>query len=508
MVATATARRRPRARSRALQERLGRQAKRRADLAQTKIAPRYAARLAGAFRDFGERLERRLGQRGPIPERKDWDDDVWAEEPFLENAVDDVVASLTEPLSAILRSETILITEEAYRAASETVGAQIRFDLNSRDTKAALADVGWKIKDLTNESRASLRGIIRTGIDDGVHPSVIARRLIDAGMGWGGGPRGDQVAHSRAYVIARTETAMVFNKGAVSAYRTSGLVEKVECLDGATCGWRGHNDPERANGKVVTLDVAQRNLVSHPNCVRAYAPLVSGTDEEPLAEASPWADPKDFGSTTRYGTYGDSEMETWSHGIYTEREALGIQHAQRVALSDYQGTGYHDINARLRGVRGPGDRSAAEARESAEMIRSYIGAARTPDPVVVYRGVGSGRQFTGVDAFDSAGWTREEWASAMEQSVGQTFTEKGFMSTALAEGAQFPGVRLRLTVPKGYPALPINNAATTIGSFAPAAMSEAELLLQAGARYVIDSYELVEFGNGFTATLIGRVLPQ
>jgi hypothetical protein len=104
----------------------------------------------------------------------------------------------------------------------------------------------------------------------------------------------------------------------------------------------------------------------------------------------------------------------------------------------------------------------------------------------------------------------------LNRLIGSTYSEEGFMSTALARKASFGGVKLHLTVPKGYSALPISNESTQyvtsaagiaeaphFGGSGPN-MGEAELLLRPGTRYVIESWAIE---NGSTV-LNGRVLPE
>ncbi len=91
--------------------------------------------------------------------------------------------------------------------------------------------------------------------------------------GWAG-QDGSGVA-ARAEVIARTETGHAYNWAATAAYRDSGIVADVICLDSPDCGWDGHDDPEEADGTVRSFDESEEFPLSHPNCVRAFAPNVA-----------------------------------------------------------------------------------------------------------------------------------------------------------------------------------------------------------------------------------------
>lgn len=94
------------------------------------------------------------------------------------------------------------------------------------------------------------------------------------------GQLSDAVADSAAFsparslMIARTETAIAYNVGALGAYHQAG-VEKVEVSD-------GDEDEEcaDADGQIWTLEEALAEPVAHPNCVRSFAPVVDDEGEQ------------------------------------------------------------------------------------------------------------------------------------------------------------------------------------------------------------------------------------
>jgi hypothetical protein len=138
--------------------------------------------------------------------------------------------------------------------------------------RAILADVGARARMMTEETRNAVRRVVAEGIARGYHPSVIARGAPVDGF------RGlravvAETYRGRAYTIARTETALVWQATAHDRYGRAG-VTRVRILDGAGCGWTSHGDADKANGSVRTLAEAARYPISHPNCVRASAPIV------------------------------------------------------------------------------------------------------------------------------------------------------------------------------------------------------------------------------------------
>ncbi len=80
---------------------------------------------------------------------------------------------------------------------------------------------------------------------------------------------------ARAETIARTETGFAYNRGTISGYRQTGLVQQVEVLDGDY-----DEECQAANGQVWTLEEAEANPLEHPNCVRSFSPIVVEEEEE------------------------------------------------------------------------------------------------------------------------------------------------------------------------------------------------------------------------------------
>lgn len=74
-----------------------------------------------------------------------------------------------------------------------------------------------------------------------------------------------------AEMAIRTSTALALNEGAIQGSVDAGCLYW-EIFDGPTCGWVYHDDPELANGKIVSRDDALAYPISHPNCRRAVGP--------------------------------------------------------------------------------------------------------------------------------------------------------------------------------------------------------------------------------------------
>jgi hypothetical protein len=137
--------------------------------------------------------------------------------------------------------------------------AGIDFDLTNPRVQDKIDDLAKKVRNVPETTRESIRGWVKAGTEDGWSVDKIAKRIREDGQ---------EISKSRSVTIARTESAVAYSGGAILAYREQGI-EKVEVLDGdedAECA--------EANGQVWTLDKAEENPIGHPNCTRAFSPVV------------------------------------------------------------------------------------------------------------------------------------------------------------------------------------------------------------------------------------------
>lgn len=82
----------------------------------------------------------------------------------------------------------------------------------------------------------------------------------------------------RSLNIARTELGYAANAGSAARYKASGLVHAVRVYDGDGCGWRSHDDPDKANGSIRPLHEAEQYTLAHPSCSRAFGPVVDPSE--------------------------------------------------------------------------------------------------------------------------------------------------------------------------------------------------------------------------------------
>lgn len=87
-------------------------------------------------------------------------------------------------------------------------------------------------------------------------------------------------------MLAVTRTAEVYQVGGFEQTAALGI-EWMEIFDGSGCGLRSHEDPEKANGKILTLDEARLYPLAHPRCGRSTSPRPDITSARQAADARP-----------------------------------------------------------------------------------------------------------------------------------------------------------------------------------------------------------------------------
>jgi hypothetical protein len=146
---------------------------------------------------------------------------------------------------------------------------EVAFDVTNPHVKKAIDKLATRIRGVADTTKDDIRGLVSkaldgeydAGADRTVIPSnkEIAQRIRD---------QGDIDSVSRSEMIARTETATGMNLGATYAYEDAGVSE-VDVMD-------GDDDEEcaSADGQTWSLDDARDSPIAHPNCTRAFSPVV------------------------------------------------------------------------------------------------------------------------------------------------------------------------------------------------------------------------------------------
>jgi hypothetical protein len=171
-------------------------------------------------------------------------------------------------LRVVLERWYVVMGDAAYAALGDQLGIELTFDLAAASTRRVRHLIGVNVTSITDTLREELRNRVEAAIADGLS----VEQLV---AGTDAVPGLREMFGNRAQTIALTETATTYNLAAAAGYRESGLIDEVEVFDGAECGWTEHDDPDLADGSTRTLDDADEYPTAHPNCQRAFGPVVT-----------------------------------------------------------------------------------------------------------------------------------------------------------------------------------------------------------------------------------------
>jgi hypothetical protein len=164
-----------------------------------------------------------------------------------------------DAVEAILREFYPELLGIAYDEAGAQLPVDIEFDVTNERVVEVIDELASRIRGVAETTRDDVRRWVETGTKEGLSIQQIAEQIRSQASG---------ISKSRSVTIARTETGTALNLGATLAYEEAG-VEEVEVLDG--------DDDEpcaSVNGTTQTLKWARENPLGHPNCQRAFAPVV------------------------------------------------------------------------------------------------------------------------------------------------------------------------------------------------------------------------------------------
>ena len=164
-------------------------------------------------------------------------------------------------IAKLMRPYHIQLLTLAAADADSTLGIEGSFDLESTEVQDVLDLLATKVRSVAETTKEQIRSITGEAARDGHGPDWI-REQIQALK--------EIASKSRAELIGRTEAANAYNLGTITRYGQSGQVSGVEVLDGT-------NDEicAAANGQTWTLEEAADNPIGHPNCQRAFVPVLS-----------------------------------------------------------------------------------------------------------------------------------------------------------------------------------------------------------------------------------------
>lgn len=170
-------------------------------------------------------------------------------------------------LAKILRPRVLEAAEAAWEASAAEFGIDAAFDVSNPQVRSLLAEASsTRVVNITDATRDVLKRLLAEGAELGLSPFQLAN-----GAGDFAGVRSavEETYKNRAQAIARTEMGWGSNRGATALYAEEGI-DKVEVFDG------DEDIPcEEANGSEWTLRRADAEPLEHPNCQRAFAPVIT-----------------------------------------------------------------------------------------------------------------------------------------------------------------------------------------------------------------------------------------
>ncbi|KKN42550.1 hypothetical protein LCGC14_0712000, partial [marine sediment metagenome] len=279
----------------------------------TKIAREWARELDGAFIDLAASIEievfpggKALGQGDNGNGHKQGIGPPHIESVTLEGGElvevtipDGIEKDLFKGMYEAFYS-LILTTTDATIAT--TLGIEIGVNLEDLVARGFIAEGGQKITQIKEQTRTAVTKALAEGRAAGDGAQALGRRIrgmvegrgmypgvykrgFDAAKarGWGdvaAEQAGDRAARQyRAETIARTETKTAQNQSTVLSYQANPVVIGITVFDGAECGWDGHDDELKANGRQISFAEASETPLSHPRCVRSFGPTIRSEAE-------------------------------------------------------------------------------------------------------------------------------------------------------------------------------------------------------------------------------------
>lgn len=221
---------------------------------QARLARRFAAGLRGVFKRQARQARREfLDEQRSVGQR-----------PTDTQKSRDPNRIIPESDVAILEQLILRYSQPMWDFSSGLAAEAVSVDPSTVINQAARARILRRATTINDTTREAVARVIDQGIADRLTDSQIADRLEGVV---------EQTYAGRADTIARTELAIVDQDAAHDRYREAG-VGQVEIFDGPNCGWTFHDDPDKANGSIRTLNEAEDYPIAHPNCVRASAPVI------------------------------------------------------------------------------------------------------------------------------------------------------------------------------------------------------------------------------------------
>ena len=149
--------------------------------------------------------------------------------------------------------------EITEKAITDTINKSFGFDIEYSGDYGNVDSIVERYKNISDVTAQRVFGVFSRATEDHNRFETI-RKL-----------RGEICSHTRIKTIIKSEMVSFTNQSALRAFREAG-VGLLEVRDSDGCGWQGCRSYPKSNGLIVSNSIAERNLLSHPNCLRMFVP--------------------------------------------------------------------------------------------------------------------------------------------------------------------------------------------------------------------------------------------
>lgn len=189
-----------------------------------------------------------------------------------------------DSMEAFMREVYPLLFGAAYDEASADLPVAVSYDVTNPAIQGQIDKLAKRIRGVPDTVKENVRSVVGQALE-GEYNEDLGRTVVPSNAEIAQRIRAAGVTDSeyRSRMIARTETATAMNLGHTFAYGDAGVSE-VDVADGDDDG-----PCADANGQRWSLDDAQANPIEHPNCTRAFLPVLetmqpTGAQEPGAAE--------------------------------------------------------------------------------------------------------------------------------------------------------------------------------------------------------------------------------
>lgn len=122
-------------------------------------------------------------------------------------------------------------------------------------------------------------------------------------------------------MLTHTQSALAYNTGGLNA-ATRGGVQFMEVFDGFGCGWEGHNDTDKANGTVRSVEECATAVISHPRCQRSFGPRPDISSAQDARDATPTQTPEQAADQQQVAIARQSRVQARAARLRARRQKI------------------------------------------------------------------------------------------------------------------------------------------------------------------------------------------